>query len=71
VNNLASRFVSYNSSDRRLQGYVFAFSSVTLAPFTVAPASGFVFGVVTEMKQSVHAFRRFDINRTAVASVTA
>jgi hypothetical protein len=71
VNDLAGCFVNDDRSNRRLQGNVFAPRSVTLAAFSVPPASGSMFRVVAEMKQSVHAFGRFDINRPAIATIAA
>jgi hypothetical protein len=71
VNNLAGCFVNDDRSNRRLQGNVFASRSVTLAAFSVPPASGSMFWVIAEMKQGVHAFGRFDINRPAIATIAA
>jgi hypothetical protein len=71
VNDLAGCFVNDDRSNRRLQGYIFASRSVTLAAFSVPPASGSMFRVIAEMKQCVHAFGRFDINRSAIATIAA
>src|SRR5512145_1311719 len=68
VNDLAGCFVNDDCSNRRLQGNVFASRSVTLAAFSVPSTSGSMFRVIAEMKQSVHAFGRFDINRPAIAT---
>src|SRR5262245_11637262 len=71
VNDLAGHFVNDDSSNRRLQGNVFASRSVTLAAFSVPPASGSMFRIIAEMEQSIHAFGRFDINRPTVATIAA
>src|SRR5687768_1909869 len=71
MNYLASRFIYDYRSDRRLQGNIFTPRSVTLAAFSVTPASGSMFRIIAEMQQSVHAFGRFNINRPSIATITA
>ena len=71
VNQFATLAVIKNGADWDLQNYVFRVSSGPVRAFAVSAASRFVFGIESEMNQSIVTFAGFHDHVTTTAAIPA